>query len=256
MAILSRDGISIYYEVHGDADEAGQTVLLSNGFSGSTRTWAGQIEPLSKKFRVIIWDMRGHGQSDAPDDASLYTRDATIGDMLALLAEVGAGEAHIGGHSLGGYLSIEAYRRHPDIFKSLLLLNTGPGFRNDEARAGWNARCEKDAETFEKRHAEQMALPENERRKGNHRSLMGVARAARGILPQDDAKVIETLPNIAVPALVLVGDQDHAFKNAAEYMSIKIPKATSVVIKDAGHNASMDQPDAVADAVLEFLGTI
>lgn len=252
MAILSRDGISIYYEVHG----TGQTVLLSNGFSGSTQTWAGQIGPLSEKYQVIVWDMRGHGQSDAPDDASLYTRDATIGDMLALLEEVGASEAHIGGHSLGGYLSIEAYRRHPEIFKSLLLLNTGPGFRKDEARDGWNTQCRNDAETFEKRHAEQMALPESERRKGNHRSLLGVARAARGILPQDDAKVIETLPHIAVPALVLVGDQDHAFKNAAEYMSIKIPKATSVVIKDAGHNASMDQPDAVTDAVLEFLGTI
>lgn len=172
MAILSRDGISIYYEVHGD----GPTVLLSNGFSGSTKTWAGQIEALADRYQVIVWDMRGHGQSDAPDDQDLYTRDATIGDMLALLKEAGASEAHIGGHSLGGYLSIEAYRRHPEIFNSLLLLNTGPGFRKDEARAGWNAQCEKDADKFEKRHEEQMALPEDERREGNHRSLMGVAR--------------------------------------------------------------------------------
>lgn len=252
MATVKRDGISIYYEVHG----SGPTVLLSNGFSGSTKVWAGQIEALAKKYQVVVWDMRGHGQSDAPEDMQLYTRDATIGDMLALLEEVGVNEAHIGGHSLGGYLSIEAYRRHPEIFKSILLLNTGPGFRKDEARDAWNAQCERDAEKFEKRHEEQEALPEKERRKGGHLSLLGVARAARGILPQDDARVIESLASIAVPALVLVGDQDKAFKNAAEYMSIKIPGATSVVIKDAGHNAMMDQPDAVTDAVLEFLGTI
>jgi pimeloyl-ACP methyl ester carboxylesterase len=252
MATLDRGDISINYEVQG----TGPTLLLSNGFSGTTKVWSGVIDALAKRYRVILWDMRGHGQSDAPDDIELYTRDATIEDMLALLAEVDAKEAHIGGHSLGGYLSIELYRRHPEIFKSLLLFNTGPGFKKDEARDGWNAQCVKDAEKFETRYAEQMALPESERRKGSHNSLMGVARAARGILPQDGAKVIETLPNINVPTLVLVGDNDKAFKNAAEYMGLKIPGATSVVVKDAGHNAMMDQPEAVADAVLAFLGSI
>lgn len=250
MATLDRGDISINFEIQG----TGPTLLLSNGFSGTTKVWAGVIDALAERYQVILWDMRGHGQSDAPEDLGLYTRDATIEDMLTLLKQVGASEAHIGGHSLGGYLSIELYRRRPEIFKSLLLFNTGPGFKKDEARDGWNAQCVKDAEKFETRYAEQMALPENERRKGSHKSLRGVAQAARGILPQDDAKVIETLPNINVPTLVLVGDNDKAFKNAAEYMGIKIPGATSVVIKDAGHNAMMDQPQAVSEAVLEFLG--
>jgi pimeloyl-ACP methyl ester carboxylesterase len=252
MATLNRGELSIHFEVHGK----GPTVLLSHGFSGSTNTWEKIIEPLAKSFQVVIWDIRGHGKSDSPDDMSHYTRDKTIEDMLALLDHVGEKKAHIGGHSLGGYLSIEAYRRHPELFNSLLLFNTGPGFKKVEARDAWNARCLKDAEKFEIRHAEQMSLPEDDRREGSHRSLMGVARAARGILPQDDGLVIASLPDIKVPALVLVGDQDHAFKNAAEYMGIKIPKAKSVVIKDAGHNAMLDQPDAVVDAVFDFLGTI
>lgn len=252
MATLNRDGIAIHYEVHGD----GPAILLSNGFSGTTKNWEKQIAALSKDYQVVVWDMRGHGQSEAPDDMSLYTRDATIGDLMALLDEVGAKQAHIGGHSLGGYLSIEAYRRHPEKFKSLLLFNTGPGFKKIEAREAWNAQCVKDSEKFEARHAEQMSLPENERRMGNHKSLMGVARAARGILPQDDGLVIESLPNIAVPTMVLVGDDDKAFINAAQYMSIKIPGATSVVIEGAGHNAMIDQPDAVNDAVAAFLGSL
>lgn len=252
MATLQRDGIAIHYEVHGN----GPTVLLSNGFSGSTKVWEAQIAALSEQYQVVVWDMRGHGQSDAPDDMGLYTRDATIDDMMALLEEVGVSKAHIGGHSLGGYLSIELYRRHPEVFKSLLLFNTGPGFKKDEARAGWNAQCVKDAEKFEARHAEQMALPEDQRRQGNHNSLMGVARAARGILPQDDGLVIASLADIKVPTMVLVGDEDKAFINAAQYMGIKIPGATSVVIEGAGHNAMMDQPDVVNDAVLEFLGSL
>lgn len=252
MATLNRDGIAIHYEVHG----SGPTLLLSNGFSGTTKNWGKQIAAFSKDYQVIVWDMRGHGQSDAPEDLGLYTRDATIGDLMALLDEVGAKQAHIGGHSLGGYLSIETYRRHPEIFKSLLLFNTGPGFKKVEARDGWNAQCVKDAEKFEARHAEQMALPEEQRRISNHKSLLGVARAARGILPQHDGLVIESLPSIAVPTMVLVGDDDKAFINAAQYMGIKIPGATSVVIEGAGHNAMIDQPDTVNDAVMTFLGSI
>lgn len=101
-----------------------------------------------------------------------------------------------------------------------------------------------------------MALPEADRTQGSHRSLLGVARAARGILPQHDDLVIKSLPDIKVPALILVGDKDHAFKNAAEYMDLKIPNSKLVVIEDAGHNASMDQPGAVTEAVVSFLAGV
>ena len=252
MAKLDRGDVTLNYEVEG----TGPTLLLSNGFSGTTKTFAGQAEALAKSYQVVRWDMRGHGQSDAPDDLSIYSRDGTIDDMVALLSAVGAKSAHIGGHSLGGYLSIELYRRRPDLFLSLLLFNTGPGFKKVEAREGWNAQCLKDALKFEKRHAEQLALPETERKIGSHQSLLGVARAARGILPQHDDLVIKSLPDIDVPTLIVVGDKDHAFKNAAEYMDIKIPNSDLVIIEDAGHNASLDQPEAVTQAISGFLSKL
>ena len=64
MAILNRNGVNLYYEVHG----SGPTLLLSHGFSATSAMWAGQIEVLSAKHRLVLWDMRGHGQSDYPDD--------------------------------------------------------------------------------------------------------------------------------------------------------------------------------------------
>lgn len=112
MPRLDRGDVTLNYEVDG----TGPTLLLSNGFSGTTKTFAGQVEALAKSYQVVRWDMRGHGQSDAPDDLSVYSHDKTIEDIKALLDVVGARAAHIGGHSLGGYLSIELYRRHPELF--------------------------------------------------------------------------------------------------------------------------------------------
>ena len=62
MAMLNRDGVNIYYEVHG----SGPALLLTHGYSASSKMWAVQIAPFSKHFKLILWDMRGHGRSDSP----------------------------------------------------------------------------------------------------------------------------------------------------------------------------------------------
>ena len=69
MAYIDRNGMKIFYEVEG----SGPTVLLSHGYSASARMWRGQVEALKDSYRVITWDMRGHAESDSPDDQSLYS---------------------------------------------------------------------------------------------------------------------------------------------------------------------------------------
>jgi pimeloyl-ACP methyl ester carboxylesterase len=86
-----------------------------------------------------------------------------------------------------------------------------------------------------------------------HQSASGLARAARGILVQHDARVMESLASISVPTLVVVGAQDTPFLGATDYMATKIPGATKVVLDDAGHAANVDQPEAFNQAVLTFL---
>src|SRR5271170_7187014 len=81
MPKLDRDGVKIYYEVHG----SGTPLLLTHGFSSTSAMWQGQIEELSKRHKLILWDMRGHGQSDYPTDPSAYSEALTIADMAALL---------------------------------------------------------------------------------------------------------------------------------------------------------------------------
>jgi pimeloyl-ACP methyl ester carboxylesterase len=90
-------------------------------------------------------------------------------------------------------------------------------------------------------------------RLARHRDATGLARAARGMLTQQNARVIESLPTVKVPAIVIVGANDTPFRAASDYMAAKIPGAKKVVIPDAGHSANIDQPQAFNAALLGFL---
>ena len=249
MAILDRDGVKIHYEVHGE----GPALLLTHGYSATSQMWRGQIEPFSKHFKLIIWDMRGHGRSDYPEDQAAYSEEATVADMAALLDAVGAETAIIGGLSLGGYMSLAFNLAHPRRVKALLIIDTGPGYRKDEPREGWNQNALRTAERYETEGLARLAGGRVEMRTSRHRSADGLARAARGMLTQRDARVINSLPGIAVPSLVVVGANDTPFLAASDYMAAKIPGARKVIIPNAGHAANIDQPAAFNDAVLGFL---
>ncbi len=250
MGILNRDGVNLYYEVHG---ETGPVILLTHGYSATSQMWAGQVEPLSKEHRLVIWDMRGHGQSDSPDDPGLYSEPATVADMAALLDKVGAKTAIVGGLSLGGYMSLAFHRAHPERVEALLIIDTGPGYKNDEARAGWNKTSLRTAERYETEGLAVLTAGSAERRTATHRSAKGLALAARGMLTQRDAGVITSLPDIKVPSIVVVGSDDTPFIAASDYMAAKIPGCQKAVINEAGHAANIDQPEAFNDAILNVL---
>lgn len=252
MPFLTRSGVKLYYEHHGE----GPVILLSHGYSATAQMWRRQTAALSAKNKLVIWDMRGHGQSDYPDDLSQYSEEETVADMAALLDAVGAKTAIIGGLSLGGYMSLAFHRAHPERVRALLIIDTGPGYRKDEARAGWNANAIRTAERFEKEGLKSLQSGSAERSSAQHRSAVGLAKAARGMLTQRDARVIDSLPTIRVPALVLVGDKDAPFLAATDYMASKIPNATKVVIANAGHASNIDQPQAFNDAVVKFLAGV
>jgi pimeloyl-ACP methyl ester carboxylesterase len=215
--------------------------------------WAGQIDTLAPHFKVVAWDMRGHGQSDYPEDPAQYSEEATVADMAALLDAVGARDAVVGGLSLGGYMSLAFHRAHPERTRALLIIDTGPGYKNDQAREGWNKTSIARAERFEAEGLPDASRGSAEVRLARHRDATGLARAARGMLTQRDARVIESLPDIKAPAVVIVGANDTPFLAASDYMAAKIPGAKKVVIEGAGHSANIDQPAAFNRALLDFL---
>lgn len=249
MPKIGRDGVSIHYEVHGE----GPPLLLTHGYSSTSQMWRGQIEALSRHHKLVVWDMRGHGQSDYPDDPNAYSEAATVEDMAAILSAVGADRAIIGGLSLGGYMSLAFYRAQPERVRALLIIDTGPGFRKDDARNAWNKRAYETAERFERDGLDVLKSASRERSTVSHRNARGLALAARGMLTQRDAAVMELLPDIKVPSLIVVGAEDAPFLAASDYMAAKIPGAQKVVIPSAGHAVNIDQPQAFIEAVMSFL---
>jgi pimeloyl-ACP methyl ester carboxylesterase len=251
MPHLDRHGVQIYYQQQGD----GPPILLSHGYGSTSHMWEGQMGAFSDRYKVISWDMRGHGQTDSPEDQDQYSEAATVDDMVTVLDTVGEASAIIGGLSLGGYMSLAFYLKHPERTKALMLFDTGPGYRNPKARDGWNDTAEKRAQAFETRGLE-AAGTGSEVRTSLHRSADGLARAARGMLAQFDSRVMESLTEIKVPALVLVGANDQPFIGATDYMTAKIPGCVRATIPDAGHAANIDQPEAFNEAVESFLATL
>jgi len=249
MPKIDRDGVKIHYEVHGD----GPVLILTHGYSSTSQMWKGQVEALSRHHKLVLWDMRGHGQSDYPAEPAAYSEAATVGDIAALLDAVGARRAIVGGLSLGGYMSLAFYRSHPERVRALLIIDTGPGFKKDDAREAWNRRALDTADRFDREGLDALKSASRERSTVSHRDATGLARAARGMLTQRDARVIEVLGEIKVPSLVVVGADDTPFLAASDYMAAKIPGARKVVIPAAGHAVNIDQPQAFIDAVLPFL---
>jgi pimeloyl-ACP methyl ester carboxylesterase len=239
MAYVERDGARIWFEERGQ----GTALLLTHGYGATSSMWKPQCEALGERFRLIVWDIRGHGRSDAPADESLYSESAAVASAV------------IGGLSLGGYLSLAFHFAHPRRVRALMLFDTGPGYRSEEGRRRWNAMSEELARGLDERGLAALGGGA-EVRTAEHRSARGLALAARGILAQRDARVIESLPAIAVPTLVLWGERDEAFVKPGEYMAAKILGATRVVVPSAGHAANLDQPQAFDAAVTSFMESV
>ena len=217
--------------------------------------FAPNIAALSLRNLVLTWDLRGHGSSEYPTDPACYSSAAALADMAAVLDAAGLDRAVLGGQSLGGYLSLAFALMHPDRVAGLVLIDTGPGFRNEAARNDWNRRADGTATRLAERGLAAVG-GSAELHGDEHRDATGLVLAARGTLTQQDSHVLDGLPNIAVPTLIVVGAQDTPFLGAADYMAAKIPDPRLVVIPDAGHAPNLDKPSLFNAEVRAFLDQV
>lgn len=187
--------------------------------------WQNQMEALSDRYRVVAWDMRGHGRSDSPDDPAAYSLERGVADMAAVMRDCGADRAAIGGLSLGGLLSLAFHRTYPDRTAALLLFDTGPGQRN-ATRAG---------------------------KAGAASEPPGFAHTRRKILERSNDEILASLGSIRVPTLILCGELDQRFLAASDFLASKIPGAEKIVLKASGHVSNLDQPAAFNAALKSFL---
>jgi len=243
------NGIDLYYEEHGQ----GYAVVFLHGFSSTHQAWTPQVPDLSKEVRFITYDARGHGLSDSPEKAEDYSADIVVEDLFQLLGDLGIDQAVVGGLSMGGYESLRFYLTHPDKVKALIIMDTGPGYKNPEHREAWNQDREAVAKQLETRGIEVLLddeMTENRREILRKQNPIGLAHMCRKVVAQHDSRVIENLSEIKVPSLILVGESDTPFIPAAHYMAKKITDSELVIIPNAGHSANVDNPEAFNRAAL------
>jgi pimeloyl-ACP methyl ester carboxylesterase len=270
----TEDGGSIYFEVHRPKSAATEStkapVVFSCAFCTTHENWRGQVEPIvAAGHPVILWDLRGHGDSTAPKGGEIWSIESVVKDLLAVVEAAIPGERFIAaGLSFGGLASLHFTKCHPERVAGLALFGSGPGFKNPEAAEGWAAQVERTASFLEKRgFADFVNGRAGSTCIGNRPELPAAQAAAAPILAQSvpgiarfgreisgpAPPVIDELADMKVPALVLVGEDDKPFRRAAEVMAAKLPDARHVVVPAAGHIVNIEQAEVFNREILLFL---
>lgn len=253
------NGIEMHYDIAGKSD--GTPIVLSNSLATNLSMWDLQVEPLEMEgFRVVRYDSRGHGKSDAPEGP--YSIEMLADDVAGLLDHLGIDTAHFCGLSKGGMVGQMMGVRHADRVRTLTLADTAAFMpakdvweqRVAAVRAGgmeavvdgtvdrWITRAgqERSPDEVEQVRAMILSTP-----------VAGFIACAQAIMAMD---MRPTNPSIAKPTLVMCGEQDHGTTpEQAREVADAIPGAVLELIPHAAHLTNLEQPVAFTSALLKHL---
>ena len=260
---ITADGARIFYQVQG----SGVPMILIHGFPLSGELFRGQLAELSNEFKVVTLDLRGFGKSITPNANG---SDATYaGDVLALMNHLKIPRAIIGGHSMGGQVTLELYNEAPQRFLGMMLIDTNPSAPTVVEQAEFNGFAAQ---------AQQVGVPSlvplltPQLLSGGYRmtspagalamsdiiaegSVAGVVGGSQALVGRTDYSAL--LPTITVPTLVLVGLNDTIYPyEVSEMTHAAIPFSKLVVVPPAEHAPMFEKPLQVDLAIAEFAGKI
>lgn len=261
------NGVNIYYEQTGD----GEAVVFLHGYTGSGRDWANQLPVVSKKFRALTVDHRGHGNSEAPTQEDDYSINILSEDVYALLGALGVKRCCLVGHSMGGFTALQFALDHPGMVNALVLVDTSsgewdiaPGYaelrakldeiaRNEGMEAAFEYDCANNPARIERfqKHPE---LRDVARQRVLNTSVDGyiyIARSFRKWTP-----VTDRLREVKVPTLIFWGDEDLPFKRPSRILRDSIAGAELITAHGAGHSPHEEVPDFFNEILSSFLSEI
>jgi 3-oxoadipate enol-lactonase len=257
---ITANGISMNYQLDGPANAP--AVTLSHSLATNLSMWDPQIPALTSRYRVLRYDTRGHGGTDAPEGP--YSLDQLAEDVRALLTALGIARTHFIGLSMGGMIGQNLGLQHPQILHSLVLSDTSSRVPA-EAKPMWEERIAVARAQGMDPHVE----PTVSRwftasfRQKRPRVIDPVRAMIRATNPQGyigcsqaimALNLTDRLQAISVPTLIIVGEDDAGTPVAASRtIHEKIQGSELVILKSASHLSNMEQPEAFNQAVTAFL---
>jgi 3-oxoadipate enol-lactonase len=254
------NGTRLYYE---DADDGDEAVIFIHGFALDSRMWDDQFSAFASRFRVVRYDMRGFGRSDAFGEEAY----SAVSDLHALMRALGISSASLVGLSLGGGLAIDFTLTYPrDVISLVLADSIVGGWQwssewDESVTPTWEAGRAEGADAARQRWlAMPLFAPALERPDAGARLTEMISdysgRHWTTNHPQIylDPPAINRLTEIEIPTLVVLGDRDEPdFHLIAKALTAGIAGATQVVIHGAGHMSNMESPEEFNQVVLDFL---
>ena len=253
------NGIDTHYTIDGE----GQWLVFSHSLASNVTMWEPQVKAFSKRYKVVCYDTRGHGQSSAP--AGAYTLDQLADDAKALLDSLGIKSCHWVGLSMGGMIGQTFALEYPGVFKTMTLADTTSRYPA-ELQATWQGRID----TATKQGMEPIVQPTLERwftepyRKSGAPVVGEIAQAIRvtpvpGFVGCCHAipkiNVSARLKEVKIPSLVIVGEQDPGTPvSMAREIHENLPGSELVILPSAAHLSNLEQPGAFNQALAGFLG--
>jgi 3-oxoadipate enol-lactonase len=255
---IKANGISINCQIEGP--EGAPWVVFSNSLATSIAMWDDQAAALKSSYRVLRYDQRGHGGTDAP--TGRYAFDTLLADALALLDALHIDKAHFAGLSMGGATAIGLAERHPDRFDRIIVCDS-PCQSTPQSAQQWEERIavaqKKGIEALVEPTVSRWFPPETVAKNPPHldkvRAMFratpvnGFIGCAAALADHDYATAIATVKQ---PVLFLVGEKD-APAPAMRKLNEKLSGSRYVELPGAGHISNMDRPAEFNRAISEFL---
>lgn len=248
--------VTIYYEEYGKGDP----LVFLHGFTLDRRMWRRQIEYFSGKYRVIVYDSRGHGKSSCPKSG--YSREDRVRDLWGLAGKLSLNKFHLVGLSMGGATALGYAIDHPDTLLSLTLVDTAAGGYSpppkykdlrdmartkgvDEAKRRWI----KSALFYYINRNEELRLELKEIISGHCGDLWLDPKRGK-YSDRDDVALSE---KIKIPTMIFVGEKDRFFIPLAKTLHEKIKDSEIDIVPGVGHMLNMEAPDRFNFRLEQFL---
>jgi pimeloyl-ACP methyl ester carboxylesterase len=267
--LTTDDNVKLYYEEIG----SGIPVVFVHEFAGDYRSWESQLRYFARGYRCIAYSARGYPPSDVPDGEH-YSQDRARDDIRAVLDALKIDQAHIVGLSMGGFAALHFGFTYPQRARSLVVAGCGYGAALNQ-RQQFAEEAESAARNFEAgmaKAAEAYALGptrvqfQNKDPRGwrefvdqlAEHSSEGSARTMRGVQKRRPSlfDLVDKMKTIAVPTLVMTGDEDWPCLEPALLMKRTIPTAALVVMPNAGHTINLEEPAAFNQHLAEFFRAV